>query len=400
VKGYAVKKTDLSPERRELLVPLSEYPGAHALVPPAAPRSLGLEGIHRDVTKAHEALGALQAATASLPNPNLVTRTFDRREAVRSSQIEGTSSDVDELMLYEATGSDEGLPSDVVVTLNYVKALAHGLRRISTNGGAEALTCELIKELHFKLMDGTGHGGTPGAFRNRQNWIGGFRIYDARFVPPPWDRVEECMHDLESLLRYSPPADEPYEISVVIRMAIAHAQFETIHPFIDGNGRVGRILLPLMLAAEGFPPVYLAGFLKANQQAYYDSLAAVQLRGEWTEWVRFLAAGVRVAAQESVRTAESLTGLLERWKTEFREAGLRSDSVVHRLPELLISTPVVTIRSVENALGISFPAASSAVSFLEKQGILKQPGRRQRNRTFIATEVIDILNRSPEEPSP
>jgi Fic family protein len=253
-----------------------------------------------------------------------------------------------------------------------------------------------MQELHYHLLSGTSDGGGPGEFRRRQNWIGGLRIYDARFVPPPADRVVECLQDLEALLAYSSPAEAFFEISIVIRMAIAHAQFETIHPFIDGNGRVGRILLPLMLAAEGYPPVYLAGFLKANRQLYYDSLAAVQLRGEWSEWVKFLAAGVHAAAHESIQTAELLTGLLEKWRARIRELRVRSDSAVYRLPELLIGTPVVTTRAIESALGISYPAANTAVSLLEKEGILQQPARRQRNRTFVAREVIDILNRPTE----
>lgn len=392
-----MKRTDLSPERQKLLVPIPEYPGAFALIPPPAPRHIPLQGLQGEVTRAHEALGALQAATAKLPNPNLVTRTFDRREAVRSSQIEGTASDVNELLVYEATGSEDGLPPDVTVTLNYVKALDHGLQQLKARGGIRALTCELIGELHFHLMNGVKtYHGTPGEFRERQNWIGGFRIYDARFVPPPADHVRACLDDLESLLQYAPAEEEQIEMPIVIRMAIVHAQFETIHPFIDGNGRVGRILLPMMLAAEGYPPVYLAGFLKANQQSYYDALAAVQLRGEWTEWVRFFATGVEVAARESIQTAEELTATLERWKKALNELKLRADAVVHRLPDLLIGTPVVTVRHVADALAISFPAASNALSLLEVKGILKQPRKQQRNRIFVANEVIGLLDRPPE----
>lgn len=283
-----MKTSDLSPERQKLLVPLSEYPGVSALVPPPAPRTLGLKAIFGDIVKAHEALGAVQAATAHLPNPNLATRTLDRREAVRSSQIEGTASEVNQVFQYEATGSDDGLPQDVVITLNYVKALEYGLQQVASKG-ATALDRTLIKGLHRCLMQGTDYKELPGEFRQKQNWIGGYRnIYDARFVPPPPDCLVGCLADLEEVLRYAPAEEDQTEISIVIRMAIVHAQFETIHPFIDGNGRVGRLLLPLMLFAEGYPPVYLAGFLKENQQEYYDTLNAVQLRGEWQPWVRFL----------------------------------------------------------------------------------------------------------------
>jgi Fic family protein len=389
-----MKKSDLCAARQKMLVPVPEYPGAYALIPPPTPRFIPLPGIQNEVARAHEALGALQALTAKLPNPNLVTRTFDRREAVRSSQIEGTNSGVNDLFLYEATGSDEGLPHDVLVTLNYVKALEHGLKEVRNIGGVNALTCRLIKELHAHLMDGVkDYKGAPGEFREKQNWIGGFKIYQARFVPPPPENVQACMTDLESLLHYAPREEDQFEVPIVIRMAIAHAQFETIHPFIDGNGRVGRILLPLMLAAEGYPPVYLAGFLKDNQQTYYDSLANVQLKEKWTDWVSFFAAGVEVAAQESMRTAQELDAILERWHRDVAGLRLRSDSAVNRLPELLIGNPVLTVRQVKDALGISFPAASGALALLEEKGILVQPVKQQRNRIFVAKEVIDLLDR-------
>lgn len=388
-----MKTSDLSPERQKLLVPLQEYPGASALVPPPVPHILGLQEVFGDVVKAHEALGAVQAATSRLPNPNLATRTLDRREAVRSSQIEGTSSEVDQVLEYEATGSDSGLPRDVVVTLNYVKALHYGLQQVSSRGSA-ALDRSLIEMLHRHLMEGTDYKEPPGEFRQRQNWIGGYRnIYDAKFVPPPHDYLENCIADLEGLLRYAPSEEDQTEISIVIRMAIVHAQFETIHPFIDGNGRVGRLLLPLMLFAEGYPPVYLAGFLKENQQEYYGTLGAVQLRGEWAPWVRFLAQGVQVAARETVQTAERLAALLDQWKMLIRTSNVRSDALPHRLPEYLIAHPVVTARSIQQAFNTSFPTANAALNIMRENGVVEQQTERKRDRVFIATEVISILNR-------
>lgn len=390
-----MKTSDLSPDRQKLLVPLHEYPGASALAPPPAPRTLGLKEVFGNVVKAHEALGAVQAATARLPNPNLATRTLDRREAVRSSQIEGTSSEVDQVLEYEATGSDDGLPRDVVVTLNYVKALHYGLQQVAARGSA-ALDRTLIEMLHRHLMKGTDYKDTPGQFRQRQNWIGGYRnIYDARFVPPPHTYLGDCMTDLEGLLRYAPSEEDQTELSIVIRMAIVHAQFETIHPFIDGNGRVGRLLLPLMLFAEGYPPVYLAGFLKENQQEYYDTLGAVQLRGEWTPWVRFLAEGVQVAARETLQTAERLTALLDQWKTLIRAGNIRIDALPHRLPEHLIAHPVVTVRSIQEAFNTSFPTANAALNIMQKNGVVAPHSERKRDRIFIATEVINVLNRPP-----
>lgn len=391
LKDIALKKTDLSQNRQNQLVPVAKYSGAYALVPPPPPRSIKSKTILSEVTRAHEALGTLKTSTARLPNPDLVTRSLDRREAVRSSQIEGTNSDVDQLLTYEATGSDEGLPPDVVVTLNYVKALEYGLKKVRSCG-AQAMTCDLIKELHGYLMQGVDGQMYPGQFRENQNWIGGFNIYQARFVPPPADNVGQCMRDLELFLQEVPREDDMYEVPIVIRMAIAHAQFETIHPFVDGNGRVGRILLPLMLAAEGYPPVYIAGFLKNNQQIYYDTLAGVQLKEKWSEWIRFFAVAVEESVKESISTANELEAILDRWRRMISGFRLRSDSAVNKLPDLLIGTPVVSARQVETILGVSFPAANNALARLEESGILVRTRGQQRNRTFVAQDVIKLLN--------
>jgi Fic family protein len=391
-----MKTADLSPARQKLLVPCPDHPGALALLPPPTPRVLDLTGSGEELRRASTALDLLKDISARLPNPDLITRTADRREAVRSSQIEGTSSGMHDLFTYEATGSGEGLPPDVQVTRNYVVALQYGLQKVRESGAA-AMDGALVKALHARLMDGVEYGGTPGAFRTIQNWIGGGgNIYRARFVPPPPDRVPACMDDLERLLTYAPGEEEQMVLSIVLRMAIAHAQFETIHPFVDGNGRVGRILLPLMLAAEGYPPVYLAGYLKDNQREYYDALAGVQLRDEWAEWVRFFACGVEVAVHESMRTALALEGILNRWKEQLGRLGLRSHAALLRFPELMIGTPVLTAHSAKDALGISFPAASAALAQLEGMGILVQPVRQQRNRIFVAKDVIEVLNRPVE----
>jgi Fic family protein len=203
------------------------------------------------------------------------------------------------------------------------------------------------------------------------------------------------MDDLVQLLHYEPKEEDQFEIPIVIRMAIAHAQFETIHPFSDGNGRVGRLILPLMLAAEEYPPVYIAGFLKDNQQEYYDSLFQVQTRGNWVAWVKFFAEGVRAACQESIRTAQALEALLLEWKDLVSTLRLRSDSAVRKFPDILIGTPVVTARQVQASLHISFPAASNALNILEQYGVLEQPKQLQRNRLFVARRVIEILDQKP-----
>ncbi|PKM47026.1 MAG: Fic family protein [Gammaproteobacteria bacterium HGW-Gammaproteobacteria-1] len=391
-----MKSSDLCPARQQRLVDVPEYPGAKALVPPLTPRWVPASGAEREIARAHEALGALKALAVRLPNPDLIARTLDRREAVRSSQLEGTQSDVNDLLAYEATGSGEGLPADVGVTLNYVRALGHGLAQVRSVGGPEALKGSLIKGCHKRLMEGVeDYKGVPGEYRHLQNWIGGFRIYDARFVPPPPEQVQGCMDDLEAYLRHPEGEDQQMVAGVVLRMAIAHAQFETIHPFVDGNGRTGRILMPLMLAAEGYPPVYLAGFLKANQRAYHDALLGVQLRDEWEAWVGFLAEGVTVAAQEAIGIADELVAIQGRWQQKVAAAGIRADAAINKLPELLIGAPVVTVNQVKEYLGISFPAANNALALLERMGVLALSDRQKRNRVFVAKEVIDVL----EQPS-
>lgn len=385
-----MRRTDLSPERQKLLVPLTSHPGAFGLIPPPTPLNLNLP--LPEVRRAHEALGLLQASVANLPNRLLVTRTFDRREAVRSSQIEGTGSDIDDVLRFEATGNDEGLPPDVVVTLNYVKALQYGLGEVAQHG-VKALTIDLIERVHKRLMDGVrDYHDVPGQIRQHQNWIGGARIYDAKFVPPPPDRVRECLEDMLRVLQYQAAEEDFYEISLIIRLAIIHAQFETIHPFLDGNGRVGRILLPLMLAAEGYPPVYLAGFLKANQDIYYQTLGQVQLRGEWIDWVRFLATGVDIACRESIGIAQELTAIVARWKQTLDTLNLRSDSAVIRLPDYLVGTPVVTVKQVAKDLEINFTAANRALDRLQELGIVTLLGEGKRHRVFAAREVIRLLS--------
>lgn len=386
-----MKKTDLSPARQKQLVPVSTHSGAFAVVPPAPPRFIPSKGILKEVIAAHEALGELRQATTRLPNPKLVTRSFDRREAVRSSQIEGTNSDMHQLFTYEATGSDEGLPPDVLVTLNYVKALEVGLNAVNDKGPT-AVTQKLIKELHQVLMEGTDYRGQPGEYRDIQNWIGGSKINTARFVPPTPEHVPNCMRELVEFLHDLPSEEDMYEVPIVVRMAIAHAQFETIHPFVDGNGRVGRLLLPIMLAAEGYLPVYIAGYLKNNQQDYYDMLAGVQLREQWHPWIQFFATAVEESAKESISTAIALESLLQQWEERITALRIRSDSAVYKLPKLLIGRPVVTARQVETELGISFPAANNALSKLEELGIVTVLHEQQRNRTFVANEAIEILN--------
>jgi len=390
-----MKASDLSPAIRSTLVPLPDYPGAQAIVPPPPPLRVPLKGVEQRVLKAHEALAALQARLGSLPNPNLVLRTLDRREAVRSSQIEGTHAGLDHVFEYEATGSGHGLPADVRVTANYVVALDHGLKAVRAAGSSQALTLDLIRKLHELLMEGDEayrKKDVPGRFRTRQNWIGARSIYDAKIVPPPPEMLDAPLRNLEAGLQYTASEEDQYAISIIVRMAVMHAHFELVHPFLDGNGRIGRILLPLMLAAEGYPPVYLAGYLKNHQEQYSRALGEAQLKEKWAEWIGFLADGVIASCADSVKTAEDLLTIRTGWTQ--RLAHLRSDASAHAALDVVLGSPVITANRLKDALGVSFPAANTAIAELEAANILEPTGKQGRSRAFVAHEVIARLDRS------
>lgn len=389
-----MNRTDLSLRLQKCLVPARSHPGALAIVPPPAPLLVPLAGVENALYGAHEALAQLKQATSALLNPNLITRTLDRREAVRSSQIEGSQSDVDQLLEFEATGSDTGLPPDVRTTLNYVKALDYGLAEVKRLG-RDAFSIDLLQEIHRRLMAGDSHyQDTPGNIRSRQNWIGGPSIYQAKIVPPPPEAVGDCLNQLLGMMRYAASAEDQYSVSVVVRMAVAHAQFELIHPFLDGNGRVGRILLPLMLAAEGYPPAYLAGYMKSNQSDYYQALGDAQLREKWPAWINFISHALQESCRDAMAVTDDLLAMKEDWKQ--RLTGLRSDASALAALDVLLSSPVLTVNNLKDQLAVSFPAANGAIEILMAKGILTESAKEGRARVFVAREVIDRLEKSPE----
>lgn len=390
-----MRKLDLSSERRSRLVPVRDYSGAFAYQPEPTPLWLAVgERADFTVREAGEAIARLRGVAESVPNADLFTRILDRREAVHSSQIEGTRSDLYDLLEYEITGDAEGMPPDTGVTFGYVQALHHGLEQIRRSG-RRAFSVELIHELHAILMKHDGHFTStrePGKFKERQNWIGAGRsIYEARFVPAPPDVVPAAIDDLVSYLNGSAFAESQFEPATTLRMAVAHAQFETIHPYPDGNGRVGRLLLPLMLAADAAPPVYLSGQLKMRRSEYYDALAGVQLRGNWEEWLAFFADTVATCANETCDLILAARALREDWR--LRIAAIRSDAAVHRVLDLLLALPVTTVKAVSERLGVSFPTANTAIAQLEEAGILAPMTIRRRNRLFKAPEFLGLLER-------
>lgn len=387
-----MRRSDLSPQLQPYLAKCEEYPHCHALVAPPTPRKLpDAAAVNRDLSQAMLALERLKATTHHLPNVDMVTRTLARREAVQSSQIEGTRTRLHELFEYEATQTADGLPADATVTERYVQALDHGLSAVRLAGSRTALDLDLVRSMHAILMqDAPGPVGR-GRYRDIQAWIGSGRIEDATFVPAPPSHIAACMQELESsMLQYTPQEEEQWVLSPVAQIAIAHAQFETIHPFADGNGRTGRLLMPIMLAAEGYPPLYVSGSLLRHRRAYYDALADIQLRWNWAPWLGLLSRAVSESCDNAITIANDLERIREDWAQ--RLAGLRADATARQLPTYLLGHPVTTVKQVAVAHGISFVAASRAIAQLVERKILTEPGRR-RNRVFHAAEILARLER-------
>lgn len=390
-----MRRDQIAPDRRRYLVPAAGYPHAYALVAPPTPRSIPDGALHQAAfARAHAALGRMQGAMVHIPDADMVTRTLARREAVTSSQIEGTKASLPELLTYEATQGIGGLPPDVKITERYVAALQHGLARIRAEGRA-ALDLRLIHELHERLMQDDAAHMPVGAYRTEHVWIGpNLRIEDATFVPAPPDRVPACMEEMAaSILQYVPREDEQGELTLVAQIAIAHAQFETIHPYHDGNGRTGRLLLPLLLASEGYPPLYLSGVLLRAKPEYYASLAEVQLRGDWTRWLQLLTRAIVESCDESVSIAQNMIAIVERWERQL--SSYRSHSATRRLPRFLLGHPVVSVLQVVEGLGVSQPAANTALNNLLAAGIVSLVNERQWGRVFQATEILRRLDAPP-----
>jgi Fic family protein len=390
-----MRRDQIAKDRQPYLVSALGSPNACALVAPPTPRMLPLGRRHEaGFPKAHAALGRLQGTLKHLANTDMVTRTLARREAVMSSQIEGTQSDLHQLLTYEATQSTGGLPADVRITERYVAALQHGLERVRV-GGRAVLDLALIHELHALLMQDKVTRFPVGAYRETQVWIGPtLRIEDATFVPAPPARVKGCMEEMAvSILKYTPREDEQTELTIPAQLAIAHAQFETIHPYHDGNGRTGRLLMPLILAAEGYPPLYLSGALLRAKAEYYAALASVQLKGEWGPWLDLLGRTVVESCDESISIAEDLLALAERWERELHR--YRAHSATRRLPRFLIGHPVLSVQQAAAGLSISVPAANAALNNLLAAGIVSLVNERQWGRVFQATQVLQRLDQLP-----
>lgn len=392
-----MRREDVAPALHAWLVPVEGRPHVLAMRAPPSPRLLPPGGAGRPdlVAAAMRALGELAGSMRHWDYPDMLTRTLARREAVQSSQIEGTRTDLDQLLRYEATRSVEGLPADVRETERYVRALQLGLEAVR-EGGRAALGLALVHALHAELMADAPGDLARGAWRSSQAYIGqSGRIEDARFVPSPPADIEAAMRDLEANgLQYAPREDEQGALSEVLQVAIVHAQFETIHPYQDGNGRTGRLLMPLLLAATGLPPLYLSGVLLRDRAGYYDALLGVQLRGDWAPWVEMVCRALVQASQDARQIASDLGAMVVEWR---RVLGARRDSAAFRLVPQLIGHPTVTANGVGALLGVSHRAALTGIYQLEQAGVVSKVESEGRAQAWRAAWVIDRLNRLPAE---
>jgi Fic family protein len=374
--------TSTAGERVEAFVP--------APLPPAPP--LAFEGeLQRALEPALLAVGRLDSLSTLLPDTALFLYAYVRKEAVLSSRIEGTQSSLSDLLLFELDEAP-GVPlADVVEVSNYVAALEHGLARLR---GGFPLSNRLLREIHGVLLSrGRGSDKEPGEFRRSQNWIGGTRPGNARFVPPPHTLVPDCMAELERFLN-----DEVSALPVVVRAGLAHVQFETIHPFLDGNGRVGRLLITLLLCHAGIlrePLLYLSLYFKQNRDAYYTHLDAVRRGGDWEAWLAFFLTGVRETAESAVSTAQRLVALFGGDRERIAPKGRRAGSAL-RVHEALKARPLASMQEVCARSGLSFPAAASAMELLAELGIARELTGKRRNRVFAYDRYLAILSEGTE----
>lgn len=337
------------------------------------------------------ALGRLDSISMLLPDPDLFLYTYVRKEALLSSQIEGTQSSLSELMLFELEEAPGAPLNEVVEVSSYVAALNHGLARLR---GGFPLSNRLFREIHATLLSrGRGSEKHPGDFRRSQNWIGGQRPGLAHFVPPPPHAVAECMGDLERFLH-----DESIALPILVKAGLAHVQFETIHPFLDGNGRVGRLLITLFLCQAGVltaPLLYLSLHFKQNRSEYYRLLDLVRTTGDWEAWIDFFLEGVRATADAAVAAARRLVALFEQDRSRIQAGGRTAGSAI-RVHNVLRERPLTSLKLVCQRTGISFPAASSGMRILVDLGIARELTGRKRNRVFAYEDYLAILSEGTE----
>jgi Fic family protein len=349
------------------------------------------------LSEADRALSELAGVGRTLPNPHLLIGPFVRREAVLSSRIEGTITGITDLYAFEAgqlplPGLDSAPPrADAQEVLNYVRALEHGLERVKTL----PVSLRLMRELHERLLQGVrGEHATPGEFRRSQNYIGPpYSLTEARFVPPPVEQMEGCLDAFERYL-HQPGLTHP----PLVRLALIHYQFEAIHPFVDGNGRIGRLLISLLLVEWGLlslPLLYLSAYFEQHRDEYYDLPMAVSERGAWREWIRYFLLGVGEQARDAVARATRLQDLRNSWRDQLAKTS--RSTLLPRLADHLFTSPVLTVAEAQEHLGASYPAAKSNIDRLVQAGILRQAGEASYGKTYLAPEILRAISQAQGE---
>ena len=369
---------------------------AHAFVPaplPPCPPIDWTPQLHSKFDQALLALGRLDSVTTLLPETALFLYMYVRKEAVLSSMIEGTQSSLSDWLLFELN-QEPGVPlDDVREVSNYVAALDYGLRRMREG---LPLSLRLLREIHGVLLaSGRGSHQAPGEFRRSQNWIGGTRPGNAAFVPPPAEEVMDCMGKLELFLH-----DRPQPVPVLVKAALAHVQFETIHPFLDGNGRLGRLLIALLLCDQKVlrePILYLSLYFKTHRQYYYELLNNVRTTGDWEAWLDFFAEAIIVTASQAVEAAQQLVALSNQDRDKISTLGRAASSAlqVHRA---LMKHPIATAGVLAEKTGITQTVINKALGHLVQLGIVRELSGQKRNRLYSYAAYIEIMNRGTELP--
>jgi Fic family protein len=357
-------------------------------LPPNPPLDLG--GLFGLLDQANAALGRLDGVSAILPDASLFLFMYVRKEAVLSSQIEGTQSSLSDLLLFELEETPGALMDDVAEVSSYVAALTYGLERLK----ALPLSLRLLREVHAQLMTNVrGADKLPGEFRRSQNWIGGSRPGNALFVPPPVEHLDGCLDQFERFLH-----DEETPLPVLIRAGLAHVQFETIHPFLDGNGRLGRLLITLMLCADGVlrePVLYLSLYLKTHRQTYYDHLQSVRETGDWESWLKFFLKGVIETADQATATAAAIRQLFAEHRRMIETSGGHAGSLL-KLHSALQHYPVANTRRLKEVCGVSLPTVLRGIDTLTGLGLVQELTGRSRHKLFVYKPYLDILSAGTE----
>lgn len=371
--------------------------GYRAFIPATLPPqpAVDLSGeLQRLLLAADLAMGRLDGSVLTLPNPDLFVFMYVRKEAVLSSQIEGTQSSLQDLLAAEAKLHDMNLPRDVDEVVNYVRAMNHGVARL----GELPVSVRLIREIHSELMRGLRGGRLqPGELRRSQNWIGpaGSTLATATFVPPPHGVLPQALGDLEKFLHTD------HSLPPLVKIGLAHLQFETIHPFLDGNGRVGRLLITFLLTEWGVlhkPVLYLSHYFKQHRQSYYEHLQSVRDRGTWEQWMGFFLQGVIEVAVEAAETARRILQLREQHRAAITEQLGRAAGNGHRVLETLFDRPIVAVHDVQQLTGTTYAAANTLVSRLARLGVLQEMTGNARNRRFRYTPYIALFSDFASDP--